>query len=110
VQAQIVPEKLPRNNLRRGRLLYLYFRCPSPRLTAAGSGQVVISGEDANPTLSEVALMPGDDALFGALRGFPGERTTPTWRTSAITDVLPVQDDDPRLVPGYVDSGGRRTR
>ncbi len=65
--------------------------------------QVVISGEDANPTLSEVALMPGDDALLAPAWIPWEERLQPG--DLGDNDVLPVQDDDPRLVPGYVDSG-----
>lgn len=64
---------------------------------------VVISGEDSAPTLSEVALIPGDDALLAPAWIPWKERLQPG--DLGDNDVLPVDEDDPRLVPGYVDSG-----
>lgn len=64
---------------------------------------VVISGEDAAPTLSEVALMPGDEALL-APEWIPWkDRLQPG--DLGDNDVLPVEENDLRLVPGYADSG-----
>ena len=65
--------------------------------------QVVLSGDECHPTLDELALMPGDDALL-APAWVPWEgRLQPGDLSDG--DILPVAEDDPRLVPGYVDSG-----
>ena len=57
---------------------------------------------DEPPTVSEVVLLPGPDALVAPTwlpwdqRVRPGDLGT--------TDLLPAAVDDPRLVPGYVES------
>ena len=65
--------------------------------------QVVLSGEDSHPTLDELALMPGNDALLAPAWVPWEDRLQPGDLSDG--DILPVAEDDPRLVPGYVDSG-----
>lgn len=54
-------------------------------------------------TVADIALIPGDDALV-APQWVPWEQRL---RPGDLTDqaVLPVDEDDPRLVPGYCASG-----
>lgn len=65
--------------------------------------QVVLSGDADRPTVDELALMPGDDALLSPAWVPWEDRLQPGDLSDG--DVLPVAEDDPRLVPGYIDSG-----
>lgn len=64
---------------------------------------VVIAGTADTPTISEVALMPGEDALLAAAWVPWKDRLQPG--DLGDNDVLPVAENDPRLVPGYMDAG-----
>ena len=64
---------------------------------------VVLSGDTEHPTLNELALIPGDKALL-APPWIPWEERLQPGDLSD-NDILPVADNDPRLVPGYMDSG-----
>jgi hypothetical protein len=59
-------------------------------------------GDDAPVTVSEVVLLPGDDALVSPTWVPWNERVRPG--DLGVGDLLPTQEDDPRLVPGYVAS------
>jgi hypothetical protein len=59
--------------------------------------------DDESPiTVSEVVLLPGDDALVSPAWLPWHERVRPG--DLGVGDLLPTQTDDPRLVPGYVAS------
>lgn len=64
-------------------------------LASAGAGERV--------TVSETALLPGDTALVAPAWVPWEQRVRP--EDLRPGDLLPVAPDDPRLVPGYVDSG-----
>jgi len=57
---------------------------------------------DAPVTVSEVVLLPGDDALVSPPWLPWDERVRPG--DLGVGDLLPTSADDPRLVPGYVRS------
>ena len=57
---------------------------------------------DAPVTVSEVVLLPGDDALVSPPWLPWDERVRPG--DLGVGDLLPTSADDPRLVPGYVGS------
>jgi len=68
-------------------------------VTLAG---VAADSADTPVTVSEVVLLPGDDALVSPA-GVPWhERVRPG--DLGVGDLLPAPTDDPRLVPGYVAS------
>jgi hypothetical protein len=58
--------------------------------------------DDAPVTISEVVLLPGDDALVSPTWVPWHERVRPG--DLGVGDLLPTTSDDPRLVPGYVAS------
>ena len=58
--------------------------------------------DDAPVTVSEVVLLPGDDALVSPTWVPWNERVRPG--DLGVGDLLPAPQDDPRLVPGYVAS------
>ena len=63
----------------------------------------VAAGPDDTPvTVSEVVLLPGDDALVSPAWVPWHERVRPG--DLGVGDLLPAPTDDPRLVPGYVAS------
>jgi Protein of unknown function (DUF3027) len=57
---------------------------------------------EAPITVSEVVLLPGDDALVSPVWVPWHERVRPG--DLGVGDLLPAPTDDPRLVPGYVQS------
>jgi hypothetical protein len=58
--------------------------------------------DDAPVTVSEVVLLPGDDAVVAPTWVPWDERVRPG--DLGVGDLLPAPSDDPRLVPGYVAS------
>ncbi len=58
--------------------------------------------EPAHPTISEVVLLPGDGALLAPAWVPWEQRVRPG--DLGVGDLLPTPADDPRLVPGYLDS------
>jgi hypothetical protein len=56
-----------------------------------------------HPTVDEVVLLPGSEALLAPNWVPWSERLQPGDLSAG--DLLPARPDDPRLVPGYVDSG-----
>jgi hypothetical protein len=60
------------------------------------------AGDDAPVTVSEVVLVPGPDALVAPTWLPWQERVRPG--DLGVGDLLPAQQDDERLVPGYVAS------
>lgn len=59
------------------------------------------------PTVTEVALLPGEDALLPPPWVPWAERLAPG--DVGHTDVLPYVEDDPRLEPGYAATGDEET-
>jgi hypothetical protein len=68
-------------------------------VTLAG---VAADSADSPVTVSEVVLLPGDDALVSPAWVPWHERVRPG--DLGVGDLLPAPTDDPRLVPGYVAS------
>lgn len=68
--------------------------CWSVTVATAGPGEPV--------TVSEVVLIPGQDALV-APKWVPWERRVRPGDLG-VGDIFPTDDDDPRLVPGYLES------
>ena len=58
--------------------------------------------DDAPVTVSEIVLLPGDDALVSPVWLPWTERVRPG--DLGVGDLLPTPSDDPRLAPGYVAS------
>ncbi|GAB2956962.1 DUF3027 domain-containing protein [Amycolatopsis acidiphila] len=63
---------------------------------------VAMAGPDTPVTVSEVVLSPGEDALV-APTWVPWERRVRPGDLG-VGDVFPTDDDDPRLVPAYLQS------
>ena len=63
---------------------------------------VAVAGPGEPVTVSEVVLTPGPDALV-APKWVPWERRVRAGDLG-VGDIFPTGDDDPRLVPGYVQS------
>lgn len=63
---------------------------------------VATAGPGEPVTVSEVVLTPGPDALV-APKWVPWERRVRPGDLG-VGDILPTEEDDPRLVPGYVQS------
>lgn len=59
----------------------------------------VIVLPDAEPTIAELVLLPGESAILAPTWVPWRERIRPGDLTPG--DILPVDEDDPRLVPGY---------
>ena len=59
----------------------------------------VITLPDAEPTIAELVLLPGDGAILAPAWVPWRERLQPGDLSPG--DILPVDEDDPRLVPGY---------
>lgn len=63
---------------------------------------VATAGPEAPVTVSEVVLAPGPEALV-APKWVPWERRVRPGDLG-VGDIFPTEDDDPRLVPGYLQS------
>lgn len=59
----------------------------------------VAAVDDAEPTVNEIVLLPGGEAILAPAWVPWRERIRPG--DLAPGDLLPVDEDDPRLVPGY---------
>lgn len=59
----------------------------------------IISLPDAEPTIAELVLLPGDGAILAPAWVPWRERLQPGDLSPG--DILPADEDDPRLVPGY---------
>jgi len=63
---------------------------------------VTVAVLDAEPTVSEVVMLPGADALLAPAWVPWEQRVRPG--DLGVGDMLPPDEDDPRLVPGYLAS------
>jgi len=63
---------------------------------------VTVAVLDTEPTVSEVVMLPGADALLAPAWVPWEQRVRPG--DLGVGDLLPPEEDDPRLVPGYLAS------
>ncbi|MFT4083089.1 MAG: DUF3027 domain-containing protein [Nocardioides sp.] len=76
-----------------------YFGCTRAGYVGWRWSVTVVALPDAEPTIDEVVLMPGADAVIAPAWVPYRNRVQPGDMTPG--DLLPVADDDPRLVPTY---------
>ena len=77
-----------------------YFACTKRGYPGWRWAVTVAAVADAAPTVDEVVLLPGDQAIIAPAWVPWRERIRPGDLSPG--DVLPVEEDDPRLVPAYL--------
>jgi len=79
------------------------FACALPGYLGWHWAVTLVRAPDGVPGVAEVVLLPGDGALLAPAWVPWSERLQPG--DLGPGDLLPTGPDDPRLVPGYIDSG-----
>ena len=79
------------------------FACALPGYLGWHWASTLVRAPGDEPSVAEVVLLPGDGALLAPEWVPWSERLQPGDLSPG--DLLPTALDDPRLVPGYVDSG-----
>ena len=83
------------------RLATHLFTCLSPAYRGWQWAVTIARAPDADPTVCDVVLLPGADAVVAPPWVPWSERVQPG--DLGVGDVLPTPVDDPRLVPGYTE-------
>jgi hypothetical protein len=87
------------------RIVTHYFVCLDPAYHGwRWAVSLVRASRAKNVTVSESVLLPGDDAMLSPAWVPWSDRLRPG--DLGPGDLLPTQADDPRLVPGFTDTGG----
>lgn len=90
------------------RLATHYFTCTMPGYTGwRWAVTVTRAARSKQPTVNECVLLPGSDAVLAPTWVPWEERVSPD--DLGPGDLLPVSEDDPRLVPGYTSVSDQQT-